>query len=122
MYFIIGYVFLIVSKIKIIIGGYKSPKPFDFEDINRCIDYDLSIVNHWMNHLNIYTKTSNIKNKVILELGPGSDLGIGIKLLSLGAQKYNACDVNNLARTGTSCTLKLSIINLDFVVPFFLKE
>ena len=35
----------------------------------------------------------------VLELGPGSDLGIGIYLLSLGCAQYNACDVNDLTRT-----------------------
>jgi hypothetical protein len=34
----------------------------------------------------------------VLELGPGSDLGTGIYLLSMGAERYNACDVNDLMK------------------------
>ena len=34
----------------------------------------------------------------MLELGPGSDLGIGLYLLAKGAAAYNACDVNDLTQ------------------------
>ena len=34
----------------------------------------------------------------MLELGPGSDLGIGVLLLSKGAARYNGCDVHALPR------------------------
>ena len=42
---------------------------------------------------------ADLRGKNVLELGPGSDLGIGLLLLAKGAARYNACDVNNLARS-----------------------
>ena len=40
-----------------------------------------------------------LNGKRVLELGPGSDLGVGLYLLSKGAGEYNAVDVNNLVQT-----------------------
>jgi hypothetical protein len=46
-----------------------------------------------------YTKSKiTVAGKNILELGPGSDLGVGLCLLSRGCLKYNAIDVNNLTK------------------------
>jgi SAM-dependent methyltransferase len=39
----------------------------------------------------------NLSGKDVLELGPGSDLGVGLYLLARGVHSYSACDVNNLA-------------------------
>jgi SAM-dependent methyltransferase len=60
----------------------------------------------------------SITGKNILELGPGSDLGTGLYILSKGAAQYNACDVNNLINTTAICFYeaffeKLSSIKCD---------
>ena len=73
------------------------PKPFQLSDTERCIAYDLKVVDEWLSHLKTYTgKDGGLRDKHVLELGPGSDLGVGVYLLAKGAAGYNACDVNDL--------------------------
>jgi len=83
--------------------GYASPKPFGMSEVDRCVAYDLKVVDEWVAYLERYTLDSNtfagksvLAGKNVLELGPGSDLGAGMYLLTKGAQQYNACDVNSL--------------------------
>jgi SAM-dependent methyltransferase len=100
-YFAAGVGFLALAKCKHTLQGYTSPKPFDMTDIERCIDYDKRVVDEWLAALAGYGgRPDLLTGKNVLELGPGSDLGVGLLLLARGAAKYNACDVNNLvART-----------------------
>ena len=92
-----GLGFLTLAKAKHVLGGYSSPKPFPLSETERCIAYDLKVVDEWLAHLGAYTgKDPVLRNKNVLELGPGSDLGIGLYLLAKGAAGYNACDVNDL--------------------------
>ena len=98
-FFAVGIGFLALAKAKNIIQGYSSPKPFDISEVSKCIDYDIHVVEGWLSHLQKYTGSANsFLGKNILELGPGSDLGIGIYLLSKGCFQYNACDVNDLMK------------------------
>lgn len=95
-----GIGFLALAKAKNILQGYSSPKPFDFSETTRCIEYDLNVVEHWMSHLQKYThRAYSLAGKNVLELGPGSDLGIGIYLLAKGCSQYNAFDVNDLMKS-----------------------
>ncbi|HDQ04173.1 MAG TPA: methyltransferase domain-containing protein [Deltaproteobacteria bacterium] len=95
--YLAGIAFLTLSKLKNMFQGYKSPKPFDMSHTSKCIDYDIHVVNEWLNHINKYTNNSyTIAGKNVLELGPGSDLGVGLCLLAKGCAQYNAIDVNNL--------------------------
>lgn len=95
-----GIGFLALAKAKNILKGYSSPKPFDISETTRCIEYDIQVVEQWINHLKKYTNsTYSLAGKNVLELGPGSDLGIGIYLLSKGCSQYNACDVNDLMKS-----------------------
>ena len=99
-FYITGIGFLFLAKVKNMIHGYSSPKTFDISQTERCIEYDIRTVDTWLNHLQKYMKGSySIYKKNILELGPGSDLGIGIYLLSKGCNQYNAVDVNNLIKS-----------------------
>ena len=95
-YFCAGIVFLLLAKIKHIVLGY-SPKPFTTSEIERCILYDVHVVNDWLERLMGYAPDLSIRDKHILELGPGSDLGVGLYLLSKSAKKYTAVDVYDLA-------------------------
>ncbi len=98
-YFLAGLGFLALAKTKHTVKGYSSPKPFDMSQTQRCIDYDIKVVDEWLYHLKNYSPDEHsIVGKNALELGPGSDLGIGIYLLSLGCNRYNACDVNDLVK------------------------
>lgn len=101
-YFYAGIVFLGLAKTKSIIHGYSSPKPFSIDETIRCVEYDIGVVEKWLSHLHKYTLDSNkdvLKGKRVLELGPGSDLGVGLYLLSKGVDEYNAVDVNDLVKT-----------------------
>jgi SAM-dependent methyltransferase len=91
-----GIVFLLLSKIKVGIGGYRAPKPFSTDEAERSANYDIAVVDEWLRHLAAYAAATSVADKSILELGPGSDLGTGLYLLSKGASQYVALDVNNL--------------------------
>jgi SAM-dependent methyltransferase len=91
-----GLGFLFLAKIKHGMQGYTSPKPFDLSETERAVSYDLQVVDQWLRHLKDYAPGVSIPGKAVLELGPGSDLGIGMYLLAQGAASYSACDVHNL--------------------------
>jgi hypothetical protein len=88
---------LILVKFKHKLKGYTSPKPFSVSEVDRCIDYDAQTVKEWLAYLAEYTGIPDYLDKRhVLELGPGSDLGVGLILLSEGARRYSAVDANNL--------------------------
>ncbi len=98
--FMAGVGFLALAKSKSMLRGYSSPKPFGFSEMQRCIDYDVNVVDEWLRHLEEYTNEKNyFSGKSVLELGPGSDLGTGLYLLYKGCSQYNACDVNDLVKS-----------------------
>jgi hypothetical protein len=99
-YYGFGLAILVLNKIRHSIQGYKSPRTFPMSEIKKAIEYDVSVVNHWISVLEEYTRTkSDLTGKTVLELGPGADLGVGLILLARGAAKYNAIDVNNLVES-----------------------
>jgi SAM-dependent methyltransferase len=100
-YYAAGLGFLSLAKAKHTLLGYSTPKPFDTSETQRCITYDHRVVDEWLQALARYRGgDGSIAGKNVLELGPGSDLGVGLLLLAKGATRYSACDVNNLvART-----------------------
>ena len=94
-----GIGFLFLAKIKNVLQGYSTPKGFELSETDRAVAYDLKVVDEWLMHLNAYAGGKvDVLGKNVLELGPGSDLGVGIYLLSKGAAAYNACDVNDLIK------------------------
>lgn len=98
-YYTVGIVFLALAKAKNMLWGYSTPKTFDVTAMDRCVEYDLRVVDAWLNHLEKYTSCPPVMDgKHVLELGPGSDLGIGLYLLFKGCETYHACDVNNLVK------------------------
>jgi len=107
-YFCVGIIFLILAKIKNRIIGY-TPKTFSMAEIERCVEYDIHVADDWLKRLKEYIPAYTIQNKHILELGPGSDLGVGLYLLSKSAKKYTAVDIYDLA----------SNVSPDFYNSFF---
>ena len=98
--FVVGVGFLCLAKAKNALWGYSSPKPFDLSQTERCVNYDMQVVDAWLGHLGRYVDADGqaaLSGKDVLELGPGSDLGVGLYLLSKGAGTYSACDVHDLA-------------------------
>jgi len=99
-YYFSGLLFLFLNKIRHSVCGYLTPRPFSVIKIDKTIDYDFSVVQNWQKYLEKYLKVnaSFLEGKIVLELGPGPDLGAGIILLARGVKKYNAIDVNNLIK------------------------
>jgi SAM-dependent methyltransferase len=98
-FYVIGIAFLALAKSKNILLDY-TPKSIGMSEIASCIQYDINIVERWLSVLQVYTHTDNyLHGKNLLELGPGSDLGIGIYLLSKGCSRYTACDVMDLMKS-----------------------
>ncbi len=100
VFYFIGLLILFLNKIRHAIQGYKNPRPFSVTEYERAINYDFSVVDGWLKALQKYSPYDfSVSDKTVLELGPGADLGAGLILLSRGAKKYNALDVNNLVKT-----------------------
>jgi SAM-dependent methyltransferase len=95
LYFAAGIVFLALAKAKYVLKGYSTPKPFALADTDRCIDYDAKVAKELLGHLRSYG--GGIEHAHVLELGPGSDLGVGLYLLGQGAASYVGFDRHNLA-------------------------
>ncbi len=97
-YHFIGIILLFLNYIRNNIVGYKTPRTFSIDQIERAIEYDFGVTEGWIRHLSNYLKqTDFLKDKIVLELCPGPDLGTGLVLLAAGAKKYIALDVNKLA-------------------------
>jgi hypothetical protein len=96
LYYLAGIGFLALAKLKHVIRGYDSPKPYSLDEVDRCIDYDIMIAERFLDNLSRYGSIS-LEGKRVLELGPGSDLGVGLILVSKGASSYIGLDRHNLA-------------------------
>lgn len=94
-YHFVGGIFIFLNYFRHNTFGYRTPRTFSSNDIDRAIDYDFKVVHGWLKSLSKYTQGS-VRDKVIFELGPGPDLGIGLILLAMGAKKYIAMDVHPL--------------------------
>jgi hypothetical protein len=102
LYHGVGLGFLLLARVKYALRGYRCPKPFALADYDRCCDYDFRVVDNWLSVLERYTGSAALlTGGSVLELGPGSDLGVGLYLLSKGAARYTAMDVNDLV--GGAC-------------------
>ncbi|MBN1411221.1 MAG: methyltransferase domain-containing protein [Spirochaetales bacterium] len=98
LFFLAGLIFLILNKIRHSLIGYTTPRTFPAREFSKAIEYDSKVVRQWLHYLRLYSPADSIlRDKCILELGPGADLGTGFILLMHGVKKYNAIDVNNLA-------------------------
>ena len=92
-----GLLFLTVAKTKHLLLGYTTSKPIPATAYDESVAYTIRTVERWLTYLREYTGQQNaVAGKDVLELGPGSDLGVGLYLLAKGANSYTALDVNNL--------------------------
>lgn len=100
LYYWTGLAVLVLNKIRHSVQGYTTPRTFPIEEGERAIEYDFSVVQHWLDIYQEYTgESADLRGKTILELGPGADLGIGLITLWKGARKYNSLDVHSLVDT-----------------------
>ena len=96
-YHVLGGLALKLNSIRHAFRGYRNARDFSPSRIQRAVEYDITAVNSWLQYLDEYLgHPADLTGKNILELGPGPDLGVGLILLSRGAGKYHAIDVNNL--------------------------
>ena len=84
-YFTAGLLFLALAKIKHLAQGYLTPKTVVTQDFAGCVAYARTIAE-------LYLQYVDVKGMRVLELGPGSDLGVGILLQQAGAQSYIGVD------------------------------
>lgn len=97
LYKVAGALILILNKLRHDYSGYTTPRAFPMHQYGAATNYDIMVVDNWLSYLSKYSSGNlQINNNVVLELGPGADLGVGLYLLFKGASQYNALDVNNL--------------------------
>jgi len=95
-FYFIGIIFLLAAKLKSIINGY-TPRTDKIKDLNDRYEYNSNVIKKWMKYLDYYDKNHSLENKNVIEIGPGSDLGIGIALINSGVKNYYAIDTIKLA-------------------------
>lgn len=97
-YYLVGLAVLLIVKIKYYFIGFPKSSLSNITEYEKSFDYNIRIANQWISHLNDYTNDNHyLVNKSVLELGPGSNLGVGFYLLYKGALKYNSFDIYKLA-------------------------
>jgi SAM-dependent methyltransferase len=94
-WFAAGLGFLALAKAKHLLRGYTTPKPFGLDQADRCIDYAVGLGSMYAAALR--RRGVDLTGREVLELGPGSDLGVGLHLLRQGAARYLGFDRHDLA-------------------------
>lgn len=94
-WFVAGLGFLALAKGKHLLRGYATPKPFGLDQTDRCIDYAVGLAGQYAAGLR--RRGVDPAGREVLELGPGSDLGVGLHLLRQGAARYLGFDRHDLA-------------------------
>jgi SAM-dependent methyltransferase len=98
LFYWLGGMALVANKLRHQLRGYKTPRPFAVSQTERAAQYDIAVVQQWLEALRRYAgRDLSFRDRTVLELGPGADLGVGLVLLSQGARTYHALDVANLA-------------------------
>ncbi len=88
---LVAITFLCLARLKHVVHGYSTPKPFGIDDFGRCIEYDRKIVQGWASRLEALCQ-GGFSGRSVLELGPGSDIGTGLFMHAQGATAYCAID------------------------------
>jgi SAM-dependent methyltransferase len=95
LFYLVGVAVLFLNKIRYSARGYREPRPFAPTDIEQAIAYTDRVVTQWLKALHDYTGQT-AHGKVVLELGPGADLGPALFLLDQAAACYITVDANRL--------------------------
>ncbi|WP_169703032.1 hypothetical protein [Candidatus Kuenenia stuttgartiensis] len=59
-YHLIGAVFIILNYLRHSSFGYKTPRTFSINEIERSIDYDFKVVDSWIEYLRFYSNDENL--------------------------------------------------------------
>ena len=92
---LMGMGVLAINKLRYAVKGYREPRPFATSEFQKAITYDRQVVTNWLDALHEYGNRT-VKEKTVLELGPGADLGPALFLLDHGAKQYITVDANRL--------------------------
>jgi SAM-dependent methyltransferase len=96
---LVGLAILVLNKLRHDVRGYRTPRPFSAQEVERAVAYDLGVVEHWMRALRGYVgEAVSLRDQRVLELGPGADLGVGLVLLAKGAASYHALEATRAGR------------------------
>ena len=100
LYYFIGLVLLMMNKVRHAMIGYRTPRPFPVSDIAKAVNYDISVFNEWLSWGEVYLgKAICLRDKTVLELGPGADLGMGLLFALEGVRQYKAIDAHDLVHS-----------------------
>lgn len=92
-YYIVGLIFMALNKFRYFILGYHNPRPIAKRAIMKNILYSKNVINNLLKHLRgSYDMNFTFKGKDCLEIGPGSDFGTGLFVMSKGAKSYTGVD------------------------------
>jgi SAM-dependent methyltransferase len=95
VWFAVGLGFLTLAKAKHLLQGYSTPKPFGLDQVDRCIDYAVGLADLYA--AGLARRGVGLAGRDVLELGPGSDLGVGLQLVQRGAARYLGLDRHDIA-------------------------
>ena len=101
-YYFWGLLICPLNNIRHRLLGHIRPRPILPSRIGENILYEEKVMAQWEKRFQKYTGDREpFKNKDVLEIGPGQDLGTGLIVLSRGARSYTALDrfpilVNNV--------------------------
>jgi hypothetical protein len=104
-----GLGFLALAWAKHTVHGYSTPDTLAPSDVDGAIAYARRTVASWMRYL----PGDAVRDKDVLELGPGSSLATGALMLARGARSYRAIDAFPLAAGTTKEFLKQVLTGLD---------
>lgn len=96
---ILGVIILLGVWAKHKLHGYRKPNTVSVDDRAARIDYVHDVVESWLRFM---PADISVRDRAVLELGPGSSLATGALLLAHGAKSYTAVDAFPLAQDETS--------------------
>jgi SAM-dependent methyltransferase len=91
--YLLGLFIAILNKLRRIFTGYRNPRPISGKKILDNIKYDYEVVNNFERRIkDVMEAIFSFKNKDVLEIGPGPDLGTGLFFMGRGVKSYTAID------------------------------
>ncbi len=93
----VGLFLLAANSLRHRLRGYRTPRPRRAEALDAAWTYDRAVFANWDRHLEHYLgRALDLRDRHVLELGPGPDLGTGLLWLAAGAASYTAVDAHRL--------------------------
>lgn len=87
-----GLALMAANKIRRTFRPYDRPRPWSAKDVGRSVDYVFALFRNWKTGFAEAGIDGWLRDRHVLEFGPGPDLGTGLILLAHGALAYTAVD------------------------------